>query len=150
MNTSSCKHGLQVKQAQIERSLPQGKHRRKREFFHCDVVFGLPSADCRGTGMCKIVAREERPMLSLKPDCKTTAALFTGNDNNPGGVSMLLFREFLCVRLWRAHLAEGVLTLTEPCRLPASLCSNLNLKSRWLQPGTYTMEEKLGYFQIDF
>lgn len=115
----------------------------------CDVVFGSPSNDCRGTGICKITARTSRPGIQTPRDCKTAKALFVSGEHG-ANLSMVFAREMICLHIWRNHLRKGVLTLQEPCKIPADIIRTIGLKFNTLRPGQYTVEELEGRYRIRF
>jgi hypothetical protein len=117
--------------------------------FHSDVIFGAPSADCRGTGICKIVAHGTLPQGRKRETCRVSEALFTQGTGGKG-VAMYLFRELLCINVYKNHLRGGVLTLTEPCHLPRSMVNYLKLNIHTLPPGNYPVEMHQGYLRIAF
>ena len=65
-------------------------------------------------------------------------------------MTMLLFREFLCIKILRQHLLTGVLKVEEPCRLPSALVDFLHLQIPSIQPGHYPIEEVNGTYRIRF
>jgi hypothetical protein len=115
----------------------------------CDVVFGSPSNDCRGTGICKITARKSRPEVPVRRDCKTAKALFISGEHG-ANLSMVFARETLCTHIWRNHLRKGVLTLQEPCKIPVEITRSIGLKFNTLRPGQYAVEELDGRYRIRF
>jgi hypothetical protein len=115
----------------------------------CDVVFGSPSNDCRGTGICKITARKSRPDVATRRDCKSAKALFISGENGTS-LSMVFAREMLCVHIWRTHLQHGVLTLQEPCKIPLDIMVGIGLKFNTISPGQYAVEELDGRYRIKF
>jgi len=117
--------------------------------FHSDVIFGAPSADCRGTGICKIVAHGMLQLGRTRSACRQSEALFTKGTGGEG-VAMYLFRELLCINIYRNHLREGVLTLHESCPLPRSMVNYLKLEIHALPPGAYPVELHQGYMRILF
>lgn len=115
----------------------------------CDVVFGSPSNDCRGTGICKITARKSQPQPSSKKDCKTAKTLLISSKNGRS-LSMVFARELLCVHIWRNHLRHSVLTLQEPCKIPLDVMNAIGLKFNTINPGQYRIEELEGRYRIKF
>lgn len=116
----------------------------------CDVVFGSPGNDCRGTGICKITARKSRPdTTGTRRDCKSTQALLISGENG-NSLSMVFVRELLCVHIWRNHLQHGILTLKEPCKIPLNISQTIGLKFNTLRPGQYRVEELEGRYRIRF
>lgn len=128
--------------------------RRETESSHhmsCDVVFGSPSANCLGTGICRITARtSQRPVISeQKKTCQSTVGLLFPIEGG-NGLAMVLTRGMLCSKLYKNHLRHGVLKLESPCPLPKELCNSLGLKIRELPVGNYLIREASGYIRIDF
>lgn len=115
--------------------------------MYCDVVFGSPSMDCNGTGICKINSTSSRQALLLKKDCTLTTGVMATNPN--GQVSLYFFRKFLCIHLYRQHFHRGVFVLNEPCTLPAEITKGLNIKGKALIPGQYKVHSFDGFFRVD-
>ncbi|GEM_PF-670991 len=128
--------------------------RRESEFtrqLSCDVVFGSPSADCMGTGICRISARIGRstPARELKQSCrKAVGLLFPIEGGN--GVSLILTRTMLCTQLYKTHLRHDMLALETPCKLPPNVVKNLGLKFSELPIGKYLIQRAEGFLRIDF
>ena len=132
-----------------DKNLPWGEA-GKRQAMSCDVVFGSPSANCSGAGVCKISARHAIQAAGAQyRDCQSTLGVFTAAEGGRG-LSLLLFREFLCVKILRDHLLSGVLKVAEPCRLPSALVAFLHLQIPAILPGHYPIEEASGTFRIRF
>ncbi|MBC7776198.1 MAG: hypothetical protein H7246_12250 [Phycisphaerae bacterium] len=117
----------------------------------CDVVFGSPSADCMGTGVCRITARTggNQSASERKRSCRSTVGLFFPIEAGEG-VSMVLTRALLCIQLYKTHLRHGTLTLESPCQLPRHIAKALGLKIRALPIGKYPVQENEGFLRIDF
>lgn len=122
---------------------------RERKHMSCDVIFGSPSADCRGTGVCKITARRPTQPRPLSRDCQATTGVFS-SQREGAEVSVVFFRELLCVNVLRKHLMGATLELREPCPLPRQLVDFLGLQIKTLLPGNYPIEEGAGYYRITF
>jgi hypothetical protein len=117
------------------------------QLIRCDIVFGMPSQDCRGTGICKLTS-DFQANLHLKQECRNTVA-FAGRVGVGNRLTLIFFRELLCTQLYSRHFRKGVLEMTEPCPLPQELVSALQLKGNALQPGRYSIEEQDGCFRVD-
>ena len=116
----------------------------------CDVVFGSPSANCMGTGVCKISAISNLPKLNSKPHtCQNAPGILYPLEGGVG-VTIVIAREMLCIKLLRSQLRGGVLTLQEACPLPNDIVSALSLKINELKPGRYVVDEVDGFFKINF
>lgn len=117
----------------------------------CDVVFGSPSADCMGTGVCRISARTggSPSATDRKRSCKsTTGLLFPIEGGN--GVSVILTRALLCSQLYKMHLRHGKLKIETAYPLPKSVTQILGLKIKELAIGEYPISEAEGFLRIDF
>ena len=117
----------------------------------CDVVFGSPSADCMGTGVCRITARSAgSPHASdRKRNCQSTVGLLFPIEGGKG-LSIVLTRALLCTKLYKTHLRTGTLTLESPCKLSKELVKRLGLSTNELEAGQYPVQEKSGFLRIDF
>ena len=133
----------------LRKSLPWPET-SKRQAMSCEVVFGSPSASCSGTGICKITARHIPPTTPARQrDCQSAMGIFTATEGGRG-LTLLLFREFLCIRILRNHLQSGILQVHESCRLPSGLVDFLHLESGTIRPGRYPIEECHGTYRIQF
>jgi hypothetical protein len=116
----------------------------------CDVVFGSPRADCLGTGVCKISALGSLPKPSgATRNCQSAPGVLLPLEGG-NGVSLVILREMMCIKLLRTQFRTGVLTLSEPCRLPNDIITALSLNFQELKPGSYRLEEANGFFRINF
>lgn len=119
-----------------------------QQVLNCDVVFGSPSADCSGTGICKITGTNGFFISDQKKECqKTKAVLLERADKQ--GVTLVFFRPLLCTQLFRRHFWKGVLSMDEPCLLPAEIRDQLSTRFSRMLPGKYAVVETAGYFRVD-
>lgn len=129
---------------------PQRETETTRQ-MSCEVVFGSPSANCMGTGVCRISARsgQTTPIAAQKRRCQfTTALMFPIEGGN--GISMVLTRAFLCSNLYKTHLRHGTLVLHAPCRLPDNMIASFGLAFNELSIGEYAVQEAGDFIRIDF
>lgn len=115
--------------------------------LYTDVVFGSPSMNCNGTGICKINGTNSVRRALPSKNCSTTVAQIAVMPN--GKISLYFFRELLCIHLYRRHFHKGLLRMNEPCRIPAHLSKGLGIKAKQLLPGEYDVLECDGYFRVD-
>lgn len=129
---------------------PQRETESTRQ-LSCDVVFGSPSADCMGTGVCRISARFPGMPYSreLKRSCRSAMGLLFPIEGGKG-VSLILTRTMLCTQLYKTHLRHDWLTLVDPCPLPKNVVRPLGLKFTELPAGNYLIQQAEGYLRIDF
>lgn len=116
------------------------------QLIRCDIVFGMPSQDCRGTGICKL-SSDVNAALNLKNDCHHSVA-FAGRAGQGEEIVLVFFRELLCSDLYSRQFRKGVLEMPEPCPLPGDLVETLELKGNTLLPGRYDILEQDGCFRI--
>ncbi len=115
--------------------------------MHCDVVFGSPSMDCNGTGICRITGTNSFRTLPKKKACQLTFGQIAAAPDSK--ISLFFFREFLCIQLYRQHFRKGVLAMKEACPIPSEIAKGLNLFGKNLLPGNYAITECDGYFRVD-
>ncbi len=121
---------------------------QKNQSIQCDVVFGSPSAECRGTGICKITGTNGLTILNKKQECKSTQAFMVERADQQG-VTFVFFRSLLCTQLYRHHFWKGFLTITEHCPLPEDLRNGFQTPFTKILPGKYAVEEVSGYLRVD-
>lgn len=116
----------------------------------CDVVFGSPKEDCRGTGICRIATSYSHLSPSLRRECRYAPALMYSNPE--GSQITLLFRQSdLCAHLLRHYFLEKkALEIKHACLLPSSSVAKLGLQSQSLPVGQHQISFGGGYYRIDF
>lgn len=117
------------------------------KIMHCDVVFGSPSMDCNGTGICRITSVHVSRSLQRKKSCQLTYGQIAASPN--GKVSIYFFREFLCIKLFRQHFRKGILSMKEACPIPSKIHKRLDISGKKLLPGDYAVIEGDGFFRVD-
>lgn len=70
--------------------------------------------------------------------------------NDGRQLSIIFFRELLCINILRRHLMGNELELKESCPLPPELIKFLGLSIKALSPGQYAIEEGQGYYRVIF
>lgn len=120
------------------------------QILRCDVVFGSPKEDCRGTGICRIATSHKQPNLRLKKDCRCAPALMSANAEGTG-ISLLFRQSDLCAQLTRHYFFQKTcLEIKHSCTLSALAVSALGLKGCSLQVGSHPVTAGDGYYRIDF
>jgi hypothetical protein len=114
------------------------------QLIRCDIVFGMPSQDCRGTGICKLSS--EFHLSSTKKECRHTIAFASKGE---GVLSLLFFRPLLCVELFRRQFRKGIFEMPESCPLDQHLKMALGLSGSTLLPGKYTITQQGDCFRVD-
>jgi hypothetical protein len=119
-----------------------------RQGIQCDVVFGSPSADCRGTGICKITGTNSFATMVQKKACQETSAIAVERTDGQG-ISLIFFRPLLCSQLYRRHFWKGILKMDEACPLPSQISDNMEQPFSQISAGRYQVVEENGYFRVD-
>ena len=118
--------------------------------FQCEVMFGSPSSNCGGNGICKIVATDKQTSpVFIRTSCSHTRAFFISLGDG-AGASLLFRRDLLCSNLVRRHFRHGILEMPEPCPVPKGLISALGLKMSELPAGLHLIEDHGKYLRINF
>ena len=118
--------------------------------LQCDVVFGSPKEDCRGTGICRIATSYKSPNPSVKRACRYAPALMS---SSPDGkqVTILFRRSDLCAHLTRHYFFQkACLEINHSCALPTSIVSRLGLRGDSIPVGKHIISSGGGYYRIDF
>lgn len=150
LNSSSIPFGDVGRAAMLRSAFQPRQLKKGMQQLSCDVVFGSPSANCLGTGVCKISARSPLATPDMqRQNCASAPGILIALEEGQG-VSLVMAREMLCVKLMRTQFRHNALTLQEPCRIPDDVVFALGLKFRHLRPGTYQLEEANGFFKINF
>lgn len=118
--------------------------------FQCEVMFGSPSSNCGGNGICKIVAKNHHPLPTLeRTSCSHARAFFAARADGDGA-SLLFRREWLCSTLMRRHFRYGILQMPEPCAIPPGIVTALGLKFSKLPAGAHLIEDYGTHYRINF
>lgn len=124
--------------------------RKAPMLFQCEVMFGSPSSNCGGNGICKIVAKSSQSQAFVKrTSCSHAQGLFTALDNG-NGASLIFRRDWLCANLMRKHFRHGILEMPEPCAIPPQYVTALGLKITEMPAGLHLIEDYGSHFRINF
>lgn len=101
-----------------------------------EVVFGTPSKNCSGAGICLIANRS--PYWQTIP-CPHAPAII---HYPPGPELVFRFRKrYLSPETELAFFRRDFFVIEEAFRLPQRLVRQWNLSAEWIQPGHYAVEE---------
>ncbi len=101
-----------------------------------DIVFGSPKDECRGSGICSVVALADTPAASRNNDCRRARACLRP-DAARGSVEVVFRAADLCSHLLKNVFRHPSFALSVPCVLPESVVTTLGLTGSVLIPGTY-------------
>jgi hypothetical protein len=131
---------------QVFGHMPELMH--SSQHLRADVIFGSPKLECLGTGICKIVNYTNAKPIQLGKDCKRAPAFLSSNQDG-SVLKILLFRELVCLNVYKNHLRSGVFDMPATCLVDADLAAELGLTSRTLVAGKYEIQEKGNCFHIN-
>jgi hypothetical protein len=109
-----------------------------------EVVFGTPSQNCIGSGVCMVMHQlpQRYPLY-----CPHAPALISYQDG------LLLFR-FLKMDMQRADAAARFrgpwFEVNEEFRMPRSTARRLGMPTEWVRPGAYPIEGNAKEWQLRF
>lgn len=121
--------------------ITEGLSQTGAKALHCDVVFGVVSAGCRGNGVCKIVAMGEASRLYSGEHCRHAPALLESPDQGKS-LHLFLFRELLCPTLLRRQLSGSFFQVHEDFILPMFTYRGLELRFTRIKAGLYPIERR--------
>ena len=117
-------------------------------FLHCDVIFGIPSDDCRGTGICKITGTHSRNISGNSKHCQHATGMLIKKGED-AALTLLFPRHNLCSKLYKTHFWKGESTVEESYSLSDDLCVELGISSGQIPAGKYTVKESAGLVLIE-
>lgn len=126
--------------------VPAVLNNRQVKQMYSDVVFGSPSANCNGLGVCKIttIGQSARQYGS----CQSVGGLFS--KTMQGDLQVLIPKSKVCVTLFRKYFMKGKIELKKPCPIPQYLRQYLGHSKTELTPGCYPIHSEGQYFIIEF
>jgi hypothetical protein len=142
-------HGLSSAQRSTDflgcPGLGQGRATGTRQMYS-DVIFGSPSSNCNGLGVCKITALGQAAMQYSR--CQAVGGLFS--KNTAGDMQVLIPRSKVCTDLYRKYFMHGMIELKHPCAIPDYLRRHLSFRNTTISPGKYPIHSDGPYFIIEF
>lgn len=100
-----------------------------------DIVFGSPKDECRGSGICSVVALADAPAASRHNDCRRARARL--RPDAAGGIEVVFRAQDLCSHLLKNVFRHTTFAMPDACELPERVASALGLNGSTLVPGTY-------------
>jgi len=113
-----------------------------------DIVFGSPKDDCRGSGICSVVALTDTPSASDQASCRRARACMR-LDAGSGGIEIVFQHTDLCSLLVKNIFRKSTFKLPQTCELPSSIVEALGLPGCRLLPGEYPIQSLPGAFAFN-
>lgn len=109
-----------------------------------EIIYGLPSRNCRGMGICQVKLLENAGSL---PHCKCSS-LALASLSTKGTLELRIFRHSLAPLQYQAHFQNQEFVLEEPKVLESSVCEALKIGPSELLAGKYPVQESQEYMQV--
>ncbi len=109
-----------------------------------EIIYGLPSRNCRGMGICQVKLQENANSLT---QCKCSS-LALARITAKGSLELRIFRQSLDPLLYQAHFQNLEFVLEEPKVLESSVCDALKTGPIELMAGKYPIQESQEYIQV--
>lgn len=109
----------------------------------CEIIFGSPSMNCRGTGICKITSTEELTSLSC---ARFRAHITLRRDGH--GLLVFFSKDQLADAAFSRHFPEDKLVMNEPCVVPEFIRTSLNTDIQYISAGRYQLQAEGTYVFI--
>lgn len=110
-----------------------------------EVIFGTPSKNCDGVGICHINGIDHvRVQWKCPHAC---ACLFR---DSSGHLQMIFDRQRLPSNYAERYFANEEFVMEEPYVFPAALCKLLEIGSHTVNPGRYQVRVSERFFKIIF
>lgn len=105
--------------------------------IRCEIIFGSPSMDCRGTGICKIISTEERS--GHAGACASFPAYIAAQRD---GNRLLIFfsKQQLSDAAFSRHFPENTLSMNEACPVPEFIQTGLETDISSISAGKYQLQ----------
>lgn len=112
-----------------------------------EVVFGTPSKNCAGAGVCMLTNRFTNGHTVPCPHAPAIVHF------PPGGNRELVFRfrkRYLTERILSGYFSSEFFVVEEAFRLPLQMVRRLGLPVRSIRPGRYVLEEYTREWRLYF
>ena len=114
-----------------------------------EVIFGVPSQGCRGTGICKLTTlAEQSKKPSMMTRCKKGLAIIsiTAEDR----IKFNFEKASMCKATIKKHFGYHYFFLEETFEVPAAIRELLELKQARIKPGAYPIVDAGPSFTVLF
>jgi hypothetical protein len=109
-----------------------------------EIIYGLPSRNCRGMGICQVKLQENANTLS---PCKCSSLALV-RVTARGALELRIFRHSLDPLQYQAHFQNLEFVLEETKVLESSVCEALKIGPTELLAGKYPVQESQEYLQV--
>ena len=119
---------------------------KKVQLLRVEVIFGASSDNCRGTGICKMVAT---PLMedNAKTPCNRTGAFLRFQ---APVLQLIVPKTNMCPHLKKRQFQGSLFEVSEDFLLPESLSAYLGLASGLIPAGSYPLTENGEFFATKF
>ncbi len=123
--------------------LQQGYVGTALKTVHAEIIFGSPSANCQGQGICRVLSGTETTSCSCaKFPVRVSAS------THSSGISFLFSKAVLPETIQALYFDNKVLIVREIFFISPLLASELGLATCRVKPGEYSIGDKGDTFEI--
>jgi len=116
---------------------------KKPKIIDSQVIFGTPSRDCSGSGICKVYTIHAAKRLQIA--CEMVSARLAVSDKD----LLLSFSEAECTESLRQKQFRGLNFLVEEAfQLPSWLTQKLDIPAAFIPAGEYPIQRKNGFIWL--
>ena len=116
---------------------------KRPKIIDSQVVFGTPSRDCSGSGICKLYTIHAAKRLHIACEMVPARLAASGKDLH------LSFSEADCTESLRQKQFKGLHFLVEEAfQLPSWLTQKLNIPAAFITAGGYPIQRKNGFIWL--
>ncbi|WP_373548437.1 hypothetical protein [Haliscomenobacter sp.] len=116
---------------------------KRPKIIDSQVVFGTPSRDCSGSGICKVYTIHAAKHLNIS--CEMVPARLAVSDKD----LLLSFSEVDCTESLRQKQFRGMhFWVEEAFQLPSWLAQKLNIPAAFIPAGGYLIQRKSGFIWL--
>lgn len=110
---------------------------------HAEIIFGSPSANCQGQGICRVISGTETTSCSCK---KTPIRVFASTHSSE--LCFLFPKATLSEDITALYFHQKVMIIREVFFISMHLASELGLTTCRVKPGEYTIRDLEDVFEI--
>ena len=114
------------------------------EIIDSQVVFGTPSRDCSGSGICKVYTIHAAKRLNISCEMVRVRFALQGMD------LQLCFSEQECTdQLIKKHFCNDHFLVAEHFQLPGWLSRKLDIQAAFIPNGSYPIKHRNGFIWLN-
>ena len=127
----------------ITKGFSENGHRHK---ISVEVIFGMPSKDCRFTGICRI--DPDHTFMKRDKSCSSAKALIYKGKND--GLTFQFQKKGMLLETMEKYFGSGSFVVLEDFKMPGFVLKSVELTDYCIVIGVYGIVEMEDCFRIQF